>query len=51
MSDYYKWKEPKEIDHHFMNNLDIQLKLPQFKDDVFWDLGKGLDELLKFSAA
>ena len=47
MGDYYKFKDPKEIDYCFNNNLDIQLKFAQFKDDVFWDLGLDLDQFTK----
>lgn len=40
MADCYKFKEQSEIYRNFSNNLDINIQMPKFHTDVFWDLGK-----------
>lgn len=49
MGDYYKYKEKTDIDYNFTNNLSIDLKMPLFHQEVFWDLGIDLEQFMKQS--
>ena len=47
MSEYYKSKSKADVDYTFTNNLEVNLKMPRFRSEVFYDLCIDLDQFRK----
>lgn len=47
MADYYRRKTKTDVDYEFTNNLEITIKLPTFRSEVFYDLCIDLEQFRK----
>lgn len=39
IGEYYKYKDLKDIENNFENNLDLFIQMPEFHSEVLWNLG------------
>jgi hypothetical protein len=51
MGECYRYKEQKDIDRNFENNLNIVVEMPRYHTDVFWDLGQDISNASSFKVA
>ena len=51
MTECYKYKDIKDINRKFDNNLNIVIEMPKYHTDVFWDLGHDISVSSSFMVA
>jgi hypothetical protein len=51
MSNCYKYKDVSDIDRNFDKNLSIQLEMPRYHTEVFYDLGREIADSRSFNLA